>query len=236
MVDIIWRGKSTNGLMKWDDRASSFMELYHDLVQKKVITEYDESPYETAVLEKYGKTIEDFCDDLGYPIDNELNEFMNSHGLTDEELWILIAQQNGNAYYQTFQKFSELEDSWVDICEFDFDSDGNFCLKDYDLESKKFKVFCNYGVLDAELRNVFTYGGEASHASCSDEIIVQLPENDFFVNLIEAEGGLAVKTVTGSTYLISEVLCGDKNPCLRVCDDIGEHRVYLDVVFGEYVK
>ena len=63
--------------------------------------------------------------------DNELNEFMNSHGLTDEELWILIAQQNGNAYYQTFQKFSELEDSWVDICEFDFDSDGNFCLKVY---------------------------------------------------------------------------------------------------------
>ena len=126
MMDIIWRGKSTNGLMKWDDRASSFMELYNDLVQKKVITEYDESPYESAVLEKYGKTVEDFCDEEGYIIDDEFNEFRNTHDLTDEELWILIAQANGNAYYQTFERFSELEDSWVEIGESDFDSDGNF--------------------------------------------------------------------------------------------------------------
>lgn len=42
-----------------------------------------------------------------------------------------------------------------------------------------FKIYKNYGVLGAEKRNIYTYGSEHPLSDCSEEITVQLPENDF---------------------------------------------------------
>lgn len=36
-------------------------------------------------------------------------------------------------------------------------------------ESKEFAIFCNYGVLGADKRNVYTYGCEHPRGTCADE-------------------------------------------------------------------
>ena len=46
--------------------------------------------------------------------------------------------------------------------------------------SKKFKIFRNYGVLAAEKRNVYTYGGANPLSDYAEEITVKLPDNEFF--------------------------------------------------------
>lgn len=95
-------------------------------------------------------------------------------------------------------------------------------------ESQEFKIYCNYGVLSAEKRKVYTYGAEASTAVCSDEMLVRLPENAWF-NIYETQiGKLAVETSWGSKYDINEVLQGDETPSFYAVDNSGEgHRVLL---------
>lgn len=123
---IIWHGKSTNGLLKWNCKADSFMELYKKLCEKDVISNVDYDVYDRAVLEKFDKTEEDeefqnADGDLDY---EKVQEFVETHDLTDEELWIVIAQENGNAYYQTFER--DNGDEIVEIGVFDFDQNGKY--------------------------------------------------------------------------------------------------------------
>lgn len=40
----------------------------------------------------------------------------------------------------------------------------------------KIKIYCNYGCLSAEKRNVYTYGRPDSTATCWDEMTVEIPE------------------------------------------------------------
>ena len=40
----------------------------------------------------------------------------------------------------------------------------------------KIKIYCNYGALAAEKRNVYTYGNPNPTATCWDEITVETPE------------------------------------------------------------
>ena len=44
--------------------------------------------------------------------------------LTDEELWLLISEQKGNAYYQNFER--EGEDERIEIECDDFDENGKY--------------------------------------------------------------------------------------------------------------
>ena len=96
---------------------------------------------------------------------------------------------------------------------------------------KKFEIYCNYGVLAAEKRKVYTYGAEHAHATCSDKLTVVLPENDVF-SLYESEmGELMVDASWGWQYSINEVLQGDVNPCFYAIDKDGKgHRVQLKIV------
>lgn len=96
---------------------------------------------------------------------------------------------------------------------------------------KKFEIYCNYGVLAAEKRKVYTYGAEHEHATCSDKLTVVLPENDVF-SLYESEmGELMVDASWGWQYSINEVLQGDVNPCFYAIDKDGKgHRVQLKIV------
>lgn len=97
--------------------------------------------------------------------------------------------------------------------------------------SEEFTIYCNYGVLNREKRNIYTYGGESGTATCSDKMTVRLPENDCF-DIYETEcGSLAVESAWGWLYDINDVLQGDENPCFYAVDDNGKsHRVKLDVV------
>ena len=48
------------------------------------------------------------------------------------------------------------------------------------MNENRFEIYKNYGVLGAEKRGIFTYGGQASTATCGDKFLVELPENKYF--------------------------------------------------------
>ena len=95
-------------------------------------------------------------------------------------------------------------------------------------DSKEFEIFCNYGCLSAEKRNVYTYGWQHHTAACSDKMVVKLPENDWFGIYETATGTLAVESAWGWNYDINEVLQGDEAPCFFAVDKDGKgHRIKL---------
>lgn len=94
-----------------------------------------------------------------------------------------------------------------------------------------FEIYCNYGVLGAEKRNVYTYGVEHSQATTSDKMTVELPENQYFSLYENAAGELMVEASWGWNYEINEVLSGNSKPCFSAFDKGGkEHRVFLNVI------
>lgn len=98
-------------------------------------------------------------------------------------------------------------------------------------ESKEFEIFCNYGCLAAEKRNVYTYGGQHHNAVCSDKIAVKLPENECFGIYETAMGGLAVESAWGWNYEISEILQGNEKPSFFAIDKDGKgHTVKLKII------
>ena len=98
-------------------------------------------------------------------------------------------------------------------------------------ESKPFEIYCNYGVLTAEKRNIYTYGAQHPTATCSDEMMVKCPENDWFNVCESATGKLIVETAWGWNYQLDEVLQGDEKPSFYAIDeDKKGHRVYLTEV------
>lgn len=98
-------------------------------------------------------------------------------------------------------------------------------------ESKEFTIYCNYGVLGAEKRNVYTYGCKHSRGTCADKIKVKLPENNSFQIYETAMGDLAVESAWGWQYGINDVLQGNDKPCFYAIDRDGKgNRVYLEEI------
>lgn len=126
---IYWKGRSTNGVCRYKATAGSFIELFNKLMNREIINNTYYDVYDNAVLEKYNKSFsdkefQDEDDELDY---EKVREFVESHNLTDEELWLLIAHQNGNAYYQTFERADENEKmKLVEIDKSDFDENGKY--------------------------------------------------------------------------------------------------------------
>ena len=124
---IYWSGKSTNGLWKRKYQANSFLELFNLLMDKEVIDSYDYDVYDHAILEKYDKTEDDpeFQDENGDLDYDKVQKFIESKpDLTDEELWEVIFRQNGNAYYQTFERDNGEEREEIGME--DFDENGKY--------------------------------------------------------------------------------------------------------------
>lgn len=87
-------------------------------------------------------------------------------------------------------------------------------------------IYRNYGVLSAEKRNVYTYGGQHNTATCSDEIIVEIP--DGWEIYESATGNKMVTAPWGWDYEINEVLYGNKIPQFRALNKDGELK-YFDL-------
>ena len=123
---IYWSGKSTDGILKRSFEASSFADLFKLLMSKEIINDYDYDVYDRAVLEKYDKTEDDeeFKDTDGELDYDKVQAFVDQHHLTDEELWLLIANRDGKAYYQTFER--NTKNGRIEIGENDFDEDGHY--------------------------------------------------------------------------------------------------------------
>ena len=94
---------------------------------------------------------------------------------------------------------------------------------------KTLEIYRNYGVLGAEKRNVFTYGGEHPTADCSDTLTVAVPDDR---DLHETANGQTVVTAPwGWEYDINEVLQGNKNPYFYAMDkEMTGHRVELQII------
>lgn len=123
---IYWSGRSTSGASHWKATTDNFMHLYEELEHQGVISTEDGDPYDLAILKKYNKSFEDAeflneDDEIDY---NKVQSFLNSHSLTDKEIWQLIESENGNAYYQTFER--KTDENIFEICDKDFDDDGEY--------------------------------------------------------------------------------------------------------------
>ena len=69
---------------------------------------------------------------------------------------------------------------------------------------KTIEIYINYGVLAAEKRNIYTFGAEHPHATCSDKMEVVVPEG---WELYQNESGREMVTAPwGWDYDINEVL------------------------------
>lgn len=94
---------------------------------------------------------------------------------------------------------------------------------------KTLEIYKNYGVLESEKRNVFTFGAEHSTATCSDKITVAIPDG---WNVFEtASGRTAVTAPWGWDYDIDDVLQGNKKPYFCAMDhNMNEHRAELEEI------
>ena len=93
----------------------------------------------------------------------------------------------------------------------------------------KIKIYCNYGVLAAEKRNVYTYGAPHYTATYYDEMTAEIPEG--WETYENNAGDLMVTAPWGWNYNINEVLQGDEKPCFYVLDDgMKGHRQYLKII------
>ena len=90
----------------------------------------------------------------------------------------------------------------------------------------KIKIYCNYGTLAAEKRNVYTYGNPNPTAICWDEITAETPEGwELYENYM---GELMVTTPWGTNYTINDVLSGNEKPCFSAFDrERRLHRAFL---------
>lgn len=81
---------------------------------------------------------------------------------------------------------------------------------------KTIEIYQNYGVLGAEKRSVYTFGGEHPHAVCSDRLTVEIPEGWELYETVY--GDIAVTSPWGQNYAINDVLSGEKYPYFRAYD------------------
>lgn len=69
---------------------------------------------------------------------------------------------------------------------------------------KTIEIYCNYGVLAAEKRNVYTFGAPHATAVCSDKMTVVVPDGwELYQNQM---GRIMVTAPWGWDYDINEVL------------------------------
>ena len=117
---IIWKATSVNGLVKYEQESESFKELFDEL------DDPDFPLYDTALLEKYGKSFSDneFKDESGELDYEKVDDFLDGKKLSDKELYELILSRNGEAYYQKFMR--EKENQIIEIDESDFDETGKY--------------------------------------------------------------------------------------------------------------
>lgn len=128
MNSIIWKGRSTSGMQRWQVEENSFLNLYDALCEMNVISETEGSPLEKAKLKKLGKSPEDYCVELeDGDVDMDYDTYqqdIDSVELTDRELMDVIEHEDGNAYYQKF--YREENEEIIEITSDDFNGSGKY--------------------------------------------------------------------------------------------------------------
>lgn len=129
---IKWTGKATSGIWRREEIITSynpFTELYTACLENGTISTVDSDPWEDALMEKNGKTEKDFYNEDG-DFDFELYQnWIDEYDyidLSDKDIYNIILEQDGNAYYQTFEYLDEKSDEYIEIDCNCFDKEGNF--------------------------------------------------------------------------------------------------------------
>lgn len=103
-----------------------------------------------------------------------------------------------------------------------------------DGKDRTIELYKNYGCLAAEKRVVYTYGGEAETATCSEVIQAKIPKG---WELYETSlGDKMVQAPWGWNYGINEVLSGNEHPCFFALDKHGREHFARLKVQGEHVE
>ncbi len=85
---------------------------------------------------------------------------------------------------------------------------------------KEIEIYCNYGVLGAEKRNIYTFGAESSHGICSDKMTVLVPDDWKLYS--SPTGMLMTEAPWGWNYDINEVLTDIQgHPAFQAFDKSG---------------
>lgn len=87
------------------------------------------------------------------------------------------------------------------------------------------EIYKNYGVLGSEKISVYSFGGEHPHATCSDQLTVEVPKGWELYETVS--GGLAVTAPWGWDYEINDVLAGDEYPHFIAVDKDGKERRFM---------
>lgn len=93
---------------------------------------------------------------------------------------------------------------------------------------KELTIYENYGVLAAEKRSVYTFGGPHSAAVTWEKLRVQVPDGwEAYEN---ASGETLIKAPWDWCYTVNELLAGDKYPEFYAVDDKQKvHRIVLRI-------
>ena len=81
---IRWKATSVNGLVEYEQEAESFKELFDALDGRGIISDPDFPLYDTALLEKYGKSFDDagFKDESGELDYEKVDNFLDAVSYT----------------------------------------------------------------------------------------------------------------------------------------------------------
>lgn len=107
---IKWTGKNTSRRTTWEVEAETFEELYNELVKRDIISELTDeinmfTPYQEMILEINGLDRYEILEDKNYEEAVEtIGELIeNGKRPTNDDWQDMISNQDGNAYYQTFE-------------------------------------------------------------------------------------------------------------------------------------
>lgn len=85
---------------------------------------------------------------------------------------------------------------------------------------KTIEIYCNYGVLAAEKRNIYTFGAKSERGTCADKMTVFVPDD--WKLYTGQTGELMVEAPWGWCYDINEVLTDRQgHPAFSVLDKNG---------------
>lgn len=112
-----WTGWPTHRQWSWECYADTPMELYDILVDKGIISTVDGDPMDIRRLENAGYTEEEFFTEYESELDDYdfytvFDDIAKIPDLSDNEILDVIAEEDGNAYYQLLEIYNPATDEY----------------------------------------------------------------------------------------------------------------------------
>lgn len=100
---IKFTGRTTQRNIVWKCSGDTYKEIYDWLVDHEVITRWDYDPVDEYLLDKLGKTYDDYTKEETEDIDFDQLYKDGEKFLTDEAYKEIISNEDGSAFYQEWE-------------------------------------------------------------------------------------------------------------------------------------